>query len=107
MNVIAGRQTSRWLEFVYGGTPALDDPAETYHEASKLTPSEVNRQLEGALRLAASPDLQLSSTRAVKRHGGAAMLLPSAAPLDRPLGEAIERRRSQRAFGHEPISRRR
>ena len=35
---------ARWLEFVYGDRPEPDDPAEAYHEASKLTPSQLARQ---------------------------------------------------------------
>jgi len=98
MSGSAQRQTARWLEFVYGRRPDLDDPAEAYHEASKVAPSQIDRQMEGARRLAASPDLRLSSLRAVKRHGGAGIPLPDPASLDSPLGELIGRRRSQREF---------
>jgi len=101
---IPRRQTARWLEFVYGRALELDDPAEAYHEASKVAPSQIGRQFEGARRLAASPDLLLSSLRAVKRHGGSRIPLPAPASLDRPLGEVIRRRRSQRAFADRPIA---
>ena len=67
MNALAPRQTARWLGLVYGDLPALDDPAEAYHEASKISPTQIGRQIEGARRLEASIDLQLSSTRAAKR----------------------------------------
>jgi len=100
----ARRQTARWLEFVYGCPPDPDDPAEAYHEASKVAPSQIGRQLGGARRLAASPELLLSSMRAVKRHGGSRVALPAPAPLDRQLGEAIARRRSQREFDRRPIA---
>ena len=69
MNALAPRQTARWLGLVYGDPPALDDPAEAYHEASKISPTQIGRQIEGARRLEASIDLQVSSTRAVKRLG--------------------------------------
>ena len=104
MTSIPRRQTARWLEFVYGRAPELDDQAEAYHEASKVAPSQIGRQFEGARRLAASPDLLLSSLRAVKRHGGSRIPLPAPASLDRPLGEVIRRRRSQRAFADRPIA---
>jgi SagB-type dehydrogenase family enzyme len=104
VNATAHRQTARWLEFVYGGRPDPDDPAEAFHEASKLAPSQIGRQMEGALRLDASPELRLSSLRAVKRYQGARVALPAPAPLERSLGEVIAGRRSQRAFARGPIA---
>ena len=103
MSALVRRQTARWLEFVYGDRPDLDDPAEAYHEASKLAPSRIDRQMEGARRLAASPDLRLSSLRAVKRHGGARIPLPEPASLDVRLQDVIGRRRSRRDFASGPI----
>ena len=105
MSPVGGRQTARWLEFVYGRAPEIDDPAEAYHEASKVAPTQIGRQLEGTRRLAASPELLLSSVRAVKRHGGSRIPLPAPASLDQPLGEAIMRRRSRRVFADGPIAR--
>jgi SagB-type dehydrogenase family enzyme len=101
---VVARQTTRWIEAVYGGPPDLDDPAEAYHEASKLTPAQIERQLAGARRLASNADLRLASTRAVKRYRGAGRILCRAAPLDVSLQAAIERRRSRRAFGSEPMA---
>jgi SagB-type dehydrogenase family enzyme len=79
---------------------ALEDPAETYHEASKLYPSTAARQVAGSLALAASPELQVSARRAVKRSlNRRPLALP---PADRPemtLAEALRGRRSQRSFG--------
>jgi SagB-type dehydrogenase family enzyme len=99
----ARRQTARWLEFIYGQAPPLDDPAETYHEASKVSPTQIGRQIEGARRLDASPDLQISSTRAVKRRAGSAAALPPARIPACTLWDAIGRRRSQRSFAEEAI----
>jgi len=104
MSAIANRQTVRWLDFVYGHPPDPDDLAESYHEASKVGPLQIRRQMEGAGRLDASPDLQLSSIRAVKRHGRTTIPFPAPALLDQPLGEVIERRRSHRAFAAEPVA---
>jgi SagB-type dehydrogenase family enzyme len=42
--------------------------------------------------------------RAVKRHNGFRVALPTPAALDQPLGEVIERRRSQRDFDRGPIA---
>ena len=104
MSTVAPRQTARWVGLVYGDTPALDDPAEAYHEASKVSPTQIGRQIEGARRLEASTDLQLSSTRAVRRLGRAATALPSPRRPECMLWDAIEARRSRREFGTGPIA---
>ena len=104
MSTIANRQTARWLGFIYGRRPDVDDLAESYHEASKIGPFQIGRQMEGARRLNSSPDLQLSSIRAVKRYGGVTIPLAPPALLDRPLSEVIEARRSRRVFAAEPIA---
>jgi SagB-type dehydrogenase family enzyme len=86
---------------VYGEDDvALDDPAETYHEASKLYPSTATRQVAGALALAASPELQVSARRAVKRNlNRRALALPPPKRAEVTLAEALLSRRSQRSFG--------
>jgi SagB-type dehydrogenase family enzyme len=104
MNALAPRQTARWVGLVYGGTPRLDDPAEAYHEASKVSPTQIGRQIEGARRLEGSTDLQISSTRAVTRLGRPAAALPPPARPAGTLWEAIEARRSRREFGADPIA---
>jgi SagB-type dehydrogenase family enzyme len=101
---VVPRQTARWLELVYGRPPELDDPAEAYHEASKVSRTQIGRQIEGARRLESSPDLQLSAMRAVKRRGVPGAVLPPPRRPELPLWEAIDTRRSQRAFADEPIS---
>lgn len=97
--IAAGRQTTRWVGVVYGAEPAADDPAEAYHEASKISPAMVARQIEGARRLEASPELQLASTRAVRRLGGDLIPLPAPCRSEAGLWDAIEERCSTRAFG--------
>lgn len=78
---------------------ALEDPAETYHEASKLYPSTAARQVAGALALAASPELQVSARRAVKRNlNRRALVLPAPERSEMTLAEALHSRRSQRGF---------
>lgn len=103
MNALAPRQTARWVGLVYGEPPALDDPAEAYHEASKVSPTQIGRQIEGARRLAASTDLQLSSSRAVRRLGRVVAALPPPRRPECVLWDAIEARRSRREFGPDPI----
>ena len=104
MNTSTPRQTARWLELVYGRRPGLDDPAETYHEASKVSPTQIGRQIEGAGRLESSPDLQLSSARAVKRRGSTAAALPPPRRPQLELWDAIGARRSHRTFADEPVA---
>jgi SagB-type dehydrogenase family enzyme len=99
----ASRQTARWLDLVYGRRADLDDPAEAYHEASKISPSQIGRQIEGARRLESSLDLQISTTRAVKRHGVPIAALSPPRKPELTLWETITARRSQRAFGEEPV----
>jgi len=103
MNALAPRQTARWLGLVYGDPPALDDPAEAYHESSKISPTQIGRQIEGARRLEASVDLQLSSTRAVKRLGGVVAALPPPRRPNAAVWDVIEARRSRREFTPDPI----
>jgi SagB-type dehydrogenase family enzyme len=88
---------------LYGdGEPALDDPAELYHEASKLYPALAQRQTQGIARLMASDELRAASTWATRRNPQ----LPTGA-LPRPLTprcslwSTLDRRRSERTFsGH-------
>jgi SagB-type dehydrogenase family enzyme len=85
---------------LYGdGEPALDDPAELFHEASKLHPALARRQGAGLARLAASEHLQTASAHPVRRNPQRACRpLP---PPQRPecsLWTALERRRSRRDF---------
>jgi SagB-type dehydrogenase family enzyme len=85
---------------VYGdeGVP-LDDPAETYHEASKLYPSTVARQAAGSIRLTMSPELQASARRAVRRNQNCRALgLPRPSVPDVRLADALQARRSERKF---------
>jgi SagB-type dehydrogenase family enzyme len=86
---------------VYGeeGVP-LDDPAETYHEASKLYPSTVARQVAGSIRLTTSSELQASARRAVRRNRNCRTLgLPRPRLPDVTLAAALLARRSERSFG--------
>ena len=101
---IVPRQTARWLEVVYGGRPDPLDPAEWYHEASKVSPTQIGRQVAGAARLDATPDLQLSMTRAVRRLPLPRRELPRPRRPELPLWQAISERRSGRRFAEEPVA---
>lgn len=90
---------------VYGDeNVALDDPAEAYHEASKLYPSLAARQTSGIVRLASSPTLQEASSHAVRRNVQLpAVPLPAPARRRVSLWAALDRRRSAHAFGGQPL----
>ncbi|MBV8479990.1 MAG: SagB/ThcOx family dehydrogenase [Actinobacteria bacterium] len=80
--------------------PGLDDPAELYHEASKLHPALAFRQASGLARLGVSEELQAAALHAQRRNSQ----LPFS-PLGEPdhpacsLWTALDRRRSSRTFG--------
>ena len=86
---------------VYGeGEPALDDPAELFHEASKLQPALARRQAAGMARLAANAELSSAAARAVRRNAGLPSLsLPAPSLPPCSLSDAIELRTSRRDFG--------
>jgi SagB-type dehydrogenase family enzyme len=89
---------------VYGGDVPLDDPAEVYHEASKLYRSSLARQVEGSLRLQACPELQESARRAGKRHPNwPSVVLPPPARLEASLAEVLGGRRTVRRFDGDSI----
>jgi SagB-type dehydrogenase family enzyme len=89
---------------IYGAERvAPDDPAEHFHEASKIYPSFGARQTRGH-ELELDAELQLSSLRAVKRSCHLPSVpLPDPAPLDVPLGTVLARRRSVRRFRAEHV----
>lgn len=85
---------------LYGeGEPALDDPAELFHEASKLHPALARRQAAGMARLAASEELRAVSVRAARRNPELPSVpLPAPIELRCPLARALARRASGRDF---------
>jgi len=87
--------------FVYGEAgAALDDPAEAYHEASKLYPSFAARQAPGVTRLESEPALQQLVQQSVRRHSQRRVLeLPRAELPPVQLASALASRRSCRVFG--------
>ncbi len=101
----AGIQTIRWVEWVYGsrGEPR-DDPAEEYHEASKVAPRIADMTAPGSRLLEVSSAMRVTAARSVKRYGEAPVTpLPAHQLPPVPLRSAIAQRRSERAFGPGPI----
>lgn len=81
---------------VYGEDgPALDDPAETFHEASKLSPSFAGEPGPGQALLAESEAFQRLLARPGKRYGHRPRVrLPPPCALTAPLETALVARRS-------------
>jgi SagB-type dehydrogenase family enzyme len=98
-------QTVGYAGWVYGAGPALGDPAEELHEASRLYPGVVDPDVTGGALLRRSPDLRASAGRSVLRRTGlAAAKLPPGTPLPEQLDETFRTRRSTRAYGDAAIS---
>jgi len=87
-----------------GGRRGEDDPAEAYHEASKLEPSLLTRQMAGVHRLERDPEMQRSILRTGKQFAHR-----PARPLPQPelpavtFESVLRRRRSSKAFKQEPL----
>lgn len=97
-------RTVPWAPWVYG-EPDPADPAELFHEASKLSPASVDHRPRGLALLTRSPEVAASATRAVLRsRTRPAVHLPPPRLPPVPLDEALRRRRSARAFGPGQVS---
>jgi SagB-type dehydrogenase family enzyme len=98
-------QTPMWAPWVYGtGGVPLDDPAESFHEASKLNPNVIDTRVPGAGLLESSPELRASTVRAVKRqaHRGSVQLPRPALPSV-GFESVVEARRSERNLGPDAV----
>ena len=98
-------QTIRWVEWVYGRTGEPEnDPAEEYHEASKVAQRIVDTSSPGSRLLEVSSEMRITAARAVKRYRHAPVTpLPVGELPPVPLRTAIAERRSQRSFGAAPL----
>lgn len=89
------------FDIVYGGSsPAYDDPAECFFEASKLHTRMLNCDLPGALALQKSAELQLFTQRGGRpNHSRKLIPLPEPAPLQAQLADVLTTRHSAEGFG--------
>ena len=91
-------------ERVHGGFASLDDPAEVFHEASKLAPSTIGAQLSGAERLAADPELLATTRRASRTHPQRELVqLPRSLRPPSRLADVVDRRRSRLPEQRRPL----
>jgi SagB-type dehydrogenase family enzyme len=99
-------QTVRWAPWLYGtDEPPLDDPAELFHEASKVHPSTAGRDARGLVLLETNEQMRRSVGRSVRRWSQVeALLLPEPAFPRATLADALRARASGRAFADEPLA---
>lgn len=80
------------------------DPTEDFHEASRMYPGVVDPLVVGAARLEQSVEMRISASRSVKRHLQRPFVpLPARGLGPASLGDALDARRSIRAFGERTI----
>jgi SagB-type dehydrogenase family enzyme len=98
-------RTLRGVEVVHGPDgPRLDDPAENYHEASKVYARLVAAQLPGVALLHARRDLQVTAQRSVRRNPEVDWHeLPRPRVPGASFRDVLASRRSAREFGREPL----
>jgi SagB-type dehydrogenase family enzyme len=103
---VSAPQTVTWGPWVYGDEGVtLDDAAENFHEASRISRVALDHRSRGAALLERSPELRQTVARAGARRIQAATIpLPPVSLPRTPLGEVVERRRSQRRFRPQPLS---
>lgn len=97
-------RTVRAADLVYGESPpALDDPAELLHEASRAYPSHAARNGRGGVLLERHAELRASAARATRRGVGERVPLPAAELPARPYAEVVAGRRSCRSLAADPL----
>ena len=99
-------QSVTWAPWVFGedGVP-LDDPAETFHEASRISRVALDHRSRGPTLLEHSPELRATVTRATARRSHAGTVaLPAPELPDTTLREVVAERRSQRRFREQPVN---
>ncbi len=97
--------TARFASLVYGSRGvSADDPAEAFHEASRLYPNIAPARAGMLLELARNGELQRTVARAGRTHGHRPGVdLPRGRSLRDPLDVVVGRRRSGRAEVMRPV----
>jgi SagB-type dehydrogenase family enzyme len=100
------KATLNLASVVYGTQGVdLDDPAELYHEASTLYPSQIERQMSGIGVLERSPQLRLTASRSSKRYPHVPTIaLPAAAWPEMPFAQILAKRRSRAPASSTPLA---
>jgi SagB-type dehydrogenase family enzyme len=103
--VSAVQPTAQFASIVYGpGGVPLDDPAELFHESSRLYPNVAPPRLEVHGELAEGGALARTAERSSRTHDHRpGVELPPPGPLRGRLGDLLDRRRSERADVLRPV----
>lgn len=97
--------TVQFDDLVHCGGVPLDDPAECYHEASRLYPATAAAALSGAALIEGDPALLASTLRSSRRHPHRDGLdLPPPRPLRMRLDRALDGRASRAPDRCAPVS---
>ena len=97
--------TAQFASIVYGaGGVSLADPAELFHEASRLYPNVAPSRLEVLEELRGDGELSRSAARSSRTHDHRpGVVLPAPRALRGRLGEVMARRRSERPDVLRPV----
>lgn len=103
---LSEKHSSNIRDFIYGeGVPDANDPAENYHEASKLHRDGLAWETPMIPPLTQSPELQRMSQRSSRRYSSRPFERISAiSDIPEPLKDALYSRRSQQEFGGGELS---
>jgi SagB-type dehydrogenase family enzyme len=98
--------TAQFASLVYGaGGVPIDDPAELFHEASRLYPNVAPERLETLAELARGAELLRSTERSSRTHDHRpGVELPTPRQLRGRLGAVLDRRRSEHGEVLRPIA---
>ena len=98
--------TAQFASLVYGAAGvSRDDPAELYHEASRLYPRIAAERLDVLQELEASDELARTFARSARTHDHRpAVALPEPVPLTASLESVLARRRSSRPEALRPLA---
>jgi SagB-type dehydrogenase family enzyme len=98
--------TAEFASLVYGrGGVPRDDPAEAFHEASRLYPNVAPPRLATMIALAQSPELQQSAARASRTHDHRPGVDLPGRPLPRTrFRDLVDTRRSEAPLERRPLS---
>ena len=101
----ATNPTANFASIVYGPLGvSSDDPAETFHEASRLYPSLAPLRLDVLAELAEGGELSETTARSARVHDHRpTVVLPPGTRLRGTLEDAIRRRRSRKATSSRPL----
>jgi SagB-type dehydrogenase family enzyme len=92
-----------FTEFLGRGDPAVDDPAEAFHEAAKMTAT--TPPTLGAQLLEVEPEIRSKVRRSVKRHPHLpSVALPTPSYPKTTFESVVRGRRSRRDFGPQGLS---